>query len=169
MVDYNCSTGECKHCHQIKEGDEIPPFSRAHIERNACNRCPSLPPEPQYEIVRERVSGQMKRNHPNGYREKKVFTHFEDSENHVWEPDNSITAWWFHDDPFPGFRNDQNMTFRVAAEEGGARGWQCRYEGGVLDDATLGMGTYDYADAPLVIIQKWTSRPIMPIHNTRPI
>lgn len=38
------------------------------------------------------------------------------------------------------------MTFRVLPD-GVARGWQCRYVKGTLDDTTEYMGTYDYASA----------------------
>lgn len=147
MTDQNCATRNCKPCTMVKLGDIIDPNSKAHIERNACNRCPTVAPKAKYVTKRIKVTGQSRRNYPSGYRVQKVFTHFEDSEGNIWDPDTALTAWWFHDDPFPGFRSNQNMTFRIFDSINGGRGWQCRYENGVLDDVTTAMGTYDFAEA----------------------
>lgn len=142
--DFDCPTGTCGEepiCKQIKEGDDISSSSRAHLERNACNRCPSSNPTPVYStsIWYDR--------HGNPRRSRRL-TGFTDSEGNSWEPDNAGTAWIFHDDPFPGFRTFENMTYRVVETTSGGRGWQCRYVDGVLDDTTSDMGTFDYAPAP---------------------
>ncbi|WP_299848125.1 hypothetical protein [uncultured Paracoccus sp.] len=141
---YDCPTGRCgatedPPCRSVKLGDKIDPNSRAHLERNACNRCPNTPPRPVYiEKLNMRTGMTFK-----------VLDRWVDHEGNTWEPDNAATAWWFHDDPVPGFRDEKNMTFRVARVASGAgRGWQCRYVGGKLDDTTKYMGTYDYAPAP---------------------
>lgn len=90
MAEYNCPTGECGHdekdCHAIEEGDEIGPNSKAHLERNACNRCPSSPPKPYYQIHRiSRGRGQ--------YDTVKLLLYYYDDEDHKWAPDNALTAW----------------------------------------------------------------------------
>lgn len=143
---YNCPTGNCGNnedppCRSVRLGDRIDPNSRAHLERNACNRCPRQPPR---EVKIKKL------NYRTGtYYE--VTDRWTDHEGNTWEPDNAVTAWWYHNDPFPGFRDKNNMTFRVArVARGGARGWQCRYVGGRLDDTSRDMGTYDYAPAPSI-------------------
>ncbi len=144
MADgYNCPTGKCGKdtdppCRSVKRGDTVAPNSRAHLERNACNRCPKKPPTPVY-ITKQNIRTGV---------EFKVLDRWVDHEGNTWEPDNAVTAWWYHDDPIPGFRDNGNMTFRVArVAAGGARGWQCRYKNGALDDTSKYMGTYDYAPA----------------------
>ena len=139
--DFDCPTGECGEqepdCRSVEVGDTIDPNSTLHTERNRCNRCPSTPPTPVY-IEKPAGRGQTHR----------VLSHWTDSENNTWAPDNAVSAWWFHGDPFPGFRDRNNMTYRVVnVAAGGKGGWQCRYTNGVLDDTTADMGTYDYAPA----------------------
>jgi len=142
---YNCPTGTCgtdKVCAEIVEGDTIDPNGRAHIERNACNKCPSSPPVAIYIMEREY-------HNSLDYIEYPVLDHYADSSGRVWSPDNSFTAPIFHGDAGLGNREPESMTFRLenglSSDE---RGWQCRYHHGVLDDTSTDMGTYDYAEAP---------------------
>lgn len=138
--DFDCPTGECGNepdCRSVTVGDPISPSSALHTERNRCNRCPSTPPIPVYYDKPGRLWGT-----------RRVLLHWTDSEGNLWEPDNAVTAWWFHDDPLPGFRDNENMTFRVSiVASGGRGGWQCRYQNGTLNDTSSAMGTYDYAPA----------------------
>lgn len=141
--EFDCPTGNCgsaepdPDCKSVKAGDTVEPNSKAHTERNRCNRCPKSPPRPVYITKPGRIYGT-----------RQVLSHWTDDEGNIWAPDNAATAWWYHDDPFPGFRDKNNMTFRVkSVASGGKGGWQCRYENGVLDDASPAMGTYDYAEA----------------------
>jgi hypothetical protein len=142
MSEIACPTGKCASaapdpdCRSVKVGDTIDPFSKLHTERNRCNRCPTTPPRPVYITKPGRLWG-----------ERRVLSHWTDSEGNTWAPDNAFTAWWFHDDPLPGTRDNNNMTFRVVKTASGGRGWQCRYVAGKLDDTTNAMGTYDYAPA----------------------
>lgn len=147
MADADCPTQLCaaaKPCQRVKLGDVIDPNSDAHLRRNECNACPIKPPSPLYIRKRYKVPGTDWQVY-----ERQVFTGYVDDLNNEWAPDNAVTAWWFHGDPFPGTRDDANMTFRVVPK-GAVRGWQCRYVKGVLDDTSSQMGTYDYADAPSV-------------------
>lgn len=138
--DFDCPTGECgaePDCRSVSVGDPIDPSSTLHTERNLCNRCPSAPPVPVYYDKPGRLWGT-----------RRVLLHWTDSEGNLWEIDNAVTAWWFHDDPFPGFRDNGNMTFRVSmVAAGGKGGWQCRYQNSARDDTSSAMGTYDYAPA----------------------
>jgi hypothetical protein len=142
MGGVTCPTGQCAsaaadpECRSIKLGDTINSSSKAHTERNRCNRCPTKPPRPVYITKPGRVWGT-----------RRVLSHWTDDEGNTWAPDNAFTAWWYHDDPLPGTRDNNNMTFRIARSASGGRGWQCRYSGGTLDDTTTAMGTYDYAPA----------------------
>lgn len=143
VLPYNCPTGTCaqdKVCNEISTEDTIDPFGRAHIERNACNQCPSSAPQP----VRIRVR-------PRRWHRGPVYKidHFVDSQSRRWLADSSLTAPIFHGDAGFFYREIESMTFRL--ERGlsdDERGWQCRYYFGVLDDQSSDMGTYDYADAP---------------------
>ncbi|MEL7090400.1 MAG: hypothetical protein AAFN94_01580 [Pseudomonadota bacterium] len=140
---YNCPTGTCgqdKVCEDINVGDHIDPFGRAHIERNACNRCPSTNPTPMTRVI------------PPGWirGERQEITHYEDSEGNFWQPDSSLTAPIFHGDAGLGNRTADNQTYRLERAMSGGRGWQCRYVGGQLDDTSVDLGTYDYAAAPSV-------------------
>jgi hypothetical protein len=142
MGGVDCPTGTCgaavadPDCRSVKRGDTINPQSKAHIERNSCNRCPKSPPRPVYITKPGKLWGTTR-----------VLSHYTDDEGNRWAPDNAVTAWWYHNDPFPGLRDNNNMTFRVVATGNGSRGWQCRYSGGALDDTTTAMGTFDYAPA----------------------
>lgn len=139
MQDFDCPTGECAEehpCESVKEGDEIDPNSVEHIERNACNRCPSSPPTPVYEMVPSWL---------NGYEPE--LSHYTDSEGNIWSTDNPFTAAWYHGDPLKNAiaPDNNNRTFRVETRaDGGWPGWQCRYVDGALDDSSEYMGTYDY-------------------------
>lgn len=139
VPDYNCPVANCgaeKVCEQVNVGDPITGDSRAHIERNACNKCPSSPPVPRYSVRGDR-------NHP------RRILYFEDHTGRRWQPDSDLTAPIFHGDAGFGHRTHDSMTFRLdfglSQDE---RGWQCRYYKGQLDDTSTDMGTYDYADAP---------------------
>lgn len=142
MASIECPTGECASaasdpdCASISRGDVIDAFSKQHTERNRCNRCPKIPPRPVFITKPSRVWGTSR-----------VLSHWVDSEGNTWAPDNAVTAWWYHDDPFPGWRDNNNMTFRIVRSSLGQRGWQCRYVSGTLDDTSTAMGTYDYAPA----------------------
>ncbi len=136
---YDCPTGTCatdKVCEEVKDGDTIAPDSREHVERNACNRCPGTNPDPVMHTV-ERLFGLT---------EREELSHYEDAEGNHWQHDNWLTAPRYHGDAGIGARDAQNMTFRVVLAAGGGRGWQCRYYGGALDDTSLDLGTFDYAD-----------------------
>ena len=138
----DCPTGTCgsstpdPDCRSVTRGDTIDASSVLHTERNRCNRCPSTPPRPVYVRRPGHLWGQ-----------RTVLSHWTEDEGNTWAPDNAVSAWWFHDDPFPGFRDNDNMTFRVVRTASGRGGWQCRYHDGALDDTTTAMGTYDYAPA----------------------
>lgn len=140
--EVDCPTGDCASsepdpdCRSVSRGDAIDANSALHTERNRCNRCPSSPPRPVYITKPGRVWG-----------ERRVLSHWTDDEGNVWAPDNALSAWWYHDDPLPGLRDREDMTFRVVRTASGAGGWQCRYVGGALDDSSRYMGTYDYAPA----------------------
>lgn len=138
---YDCPTGTCaqdKVCSEVEIGDTIDPDGRAHIERNACNRCPSRNPTAMTRVIP-----------PNWIRgERTEITHYEDSEGNQWQPDSSLTAPIFHGDAGLGNRTAGNQTYRLAVAASDGRGWQCRYYGGRLDDTSLDLGTYDYAPAP---------------------
>ncbi len=139
LPPYNCPTGTCatdKPCEEVKPGDTIAPDSREHVERNACNRCPATNPTPVTEV--------QSRMWP--LPDKEVVVRYEDSEGNHWLPDSMFSAPRFHGDAGLGARDAPNMTYRVALSLSGGRGWQCRYFGGVLDDTSLDLGTFDYAD-----------------------
>jgi hypothetical protein len=141
LPPYDCPTGECasdKVCTEVQLGDTIDPFGLEHVERNACNRCPTSNPEPVTRVI------------PEGWvrGEREEITHYMDSQGNRWQPDSWFTAPQFHGDPGIGHRTPGNQTYRLEFALGGGRGWQCRYVGGVLDDTSLDLGTYDYAPAP---------------------
>lgn len=142
VPDYNCPVANCgteKVCEQVNVGDPITGDSRAHIERNACNKCPSSPPQPVYKVI--------PRHGRNP--ERKVLLFYEDHTSRQWEPDSGFTAPIFHGDAGLGNREHDSMTFRLLyGLSDSERGWQCRYYKGQLDDTSTDMGTYDYADAP---------------------
>jgi hypothetical protein len=139
---FNCPTGTCdsKACSDIPRNQayNIQPFSRPHVERNACNRCPTSPP-PLVEIKSRSWF-------------QRPATALIDVEGNLWGIDSSVTAPKFHGDP-GWFRRDGNSaTYRVQkAARANAGGWQCRYWEGALDDTSYDLGTYDYADAPGVL------------------
>lgn len=142
LPPYNCPTGTCrtdKICTEVSVGDPIDPMGREHIERNACNRCPSTNPTPVVRIGRTGHAGSVT------YEE---ITHYTDSEGNSWAPDSGLTAPVFHGDAGLGNRTAGNQTYRLTASASGGRGWQCRYYGGAVDDTSLDLGTYDYAPAP---------------------
>ncbi len=139
--DFDCPTGNCAEeepdCHSVQVGDTIEAGSKLHRERNKCNRCPRTPPRPVH-IEKRGFRGSV----------ETVVSHWTDSEGNTWAADNPLTAWWYHGDPFlEANRDDNNKTFRVVSTVSGKGGWQCTYRGGVLDDQSELMGTYDYAPA----------------------
>ncbi|MFV0408294.1 MAG: hypothetical protein ACK5LJ_00910 [Paracoccus sp. (in: a-proteobacteria)] len=141
---YNCPTGECRRdrvCAEVRPGDNIAPYSREHIERNACNRCPRTPPQPVY----------VEKLAPRGYGPTSELAYYMDSEGNQWAPDSWFTASVldFHGDPL--LRDTDNQTYRVIWTMSGEMGWQCRYESGKLDDSSRYMGTYDYGPTPHVL------------------
>ncbi|MCK0122432.1 hypothetical protein MWU61_17890 [Loktanella sp. F6476L] len=140
LPPYNCPTGTCrtdKICTKVSIGDTIDPYGREHIERNACNRCPSSNPIPVNRII------------PKHGRtpQRTEISHYVDGQGNTWAPDSGLTAPVFHGDAGLGNRNAENQTYRLLQGHGG-RGWQCRYYGGAVDDTSLDLGTYDYAPAP---------------------
>lgn len=139
---YNCPTGTCgadKVCAEIVAGDSIDPNGRAHIERNACNKCPSSPPMPVYRTIPQ---------HGRNPEERRLL-YYEDDTKRRWKPDSAFTAPIFHGDAGIGRRALDSMTYRlVKGLSLDEHGWQCRYYLGVLDDTSTDMGTYDYAEAP---------------------
>lgn len=144
LPPYDCPTGTCaqdKICEDVSPGDPIDPNGREHVERNACNRCPSSNPAPM-----TRVIAQHGRNLA-----REEITHYEDDEGNQWQPDSWFTAPKFHGDPGIGARTPGNQTYRLIRAASDGRGWQCRYVAGVLDDTSLDLGTYDYASAPTPI------------------
>lgn len=143
---YNCPTGTCKTdrvCEGVEKGDTIAPSSRAHIERNSCNECPSSPPVPVYVTKTE-----MRRYES---REVQELIGYADHTGRLWQPDNELTAPIFHGDAgIISGRDYRSMTFRLdRGLSDDERGWQCRYYHGMLDDTSTDMGTYDYADSSI--------------------
>jgi hypothetical protein len=127
-----------QNCEEVSIGDTIDPFGREHIERNACNQCPTSNPTPVSRIVPR-----------HGRNPERVeITHYIDSQGNMWDPDSGFTAPIFHGDAGLGNRTAGNQTYRLTSSSTGGRGWQCRYFGGAVDDASLDLGTYDYAPAP---------------------
>ncbi|MFM2391815.1 MAG: hypothetical protein RLZZ437_3370 [Pseudomonadota bacterium] len=138
---FDCPTGTCdnKPCSSIARNQKytIDPFLAPHINRNQCNRCPTNHP---FELTIER-----RMLLPNVV----VLT---DAEGNIWNMDSAFTAPIFHGDPGLGRRDAGTATYRVAKTANDrAGGWQCRYYGGVLDDTSYDLGTYDYADAPGIL------------------
>lgn len=137
----NCPTGTCrtdKVCEEVEIGDPIDPQSREHVERNACNRCPST--NPTFQRIETYNLGP---NFP-----PRIDQFYGDSEGNRWQADSKFTAPDFHGDAGLGNRTEENMTYRLERSVSGGRGWQCRYYGGALDDTSLDLGTYDYAPSP---------------------
>lgn len=139
---YDCPTGTCrtdKVCTEVSLGDAIEPFSREHVERNACNRCPSTNPTPVTRVISQF------RNEQNT-----IVAFYTDREGNAWQPDSQFTAPFFHGDAGLGNRIFTSMTFRLERAGNGGSGWQCRYFESALDDTSLDLGTYDYAPTPSV-------------------
>ncbi len=158
LPPYDCPTGNCRNdkpCQEVKEGDAIDPFSREHVERNACNRCPTTNPEPVTHTVARLF----------GLTESEEISHYEDAEGNQWQPDNWFTAPRYHGDAGIGARDPSNMTYRVVMAATGGRGWQCRYHGGQLDDRSLDLGTFDYAEGGTSMHMRMDVSP----HNANPL
>ena len=155
---YNCPTGTCgtdKICAEVVVGDPIDSNGRAHIERNACNQCPSSPPVPLYRTIPPHGR--------NPARQKLLY--YQDHTGRQWLPDSRFTAPIFHGDAGLGHREPDSMTFRLdVGLTDDEHGWQCRYYHGVLDDTSTDMGTYDYAKAPSAAHTSMDVRP----HNENP-
>jgi hypothetical protein len=139
---FDCPTGTCDNraCSDLPRNvlNTVDPFGRPHVERNACNRCPTAPP---FEVL---VVDSIL---PFG--DTTILT---DSEGNTWNMDSGATAPRFHGDPGLLRRDRDHATYRLAEPaDGTSGGWQCRYWGGVLDDTSYDLGTYDYADAPGVM------------------
>lgn len=91
-------------------------------------------------------------------------SHYEDSEGNHWLADSAFTAPRFHGDAGLGAREAAFMTFRIGMSRSGGRGFRCRYYDGVLDDASLDLGTFDYADGGTSMHMSMDVSP----HNTNP-
>ncbi len=184
LPPFDCPTGTCaedKVCEEVEESDDIDPFGRAHVERNACNKCPSSHPTEIWDTIDTNVDGQslwifIQEYESDGtipYSQASTWRHYlekgytnlviadmnrtlrtstaryEDHTRRIWGPDHWFTAPQYHGDAgIMGERVPEYMTFRLLQGQGDERGWQCRYYGGVLDDTSIDLGTYDYAPAP---------------------
>lgn len=156
---FNCPTGTCDNtpCSDIPRNVSrvIDPFSRAHVERNACNRCPTQPP------IRTVI--------PSNSMFIPDTVVYLDSEGNKWGIDSAVAAPRFHGDGGMIGREDGSSTYRVTKTANGqSGGWQCRYYQGNLDDTSYDLGTYDYADAEImaVIGSKVPFAGIENIHDT---
>jgi len=157
LPSYDCPTGTCrtdKVCEEVVDGDTIDPSSREHVERNACNRCPASNPTPVMQVV--------DRFWP--LPDSEEVSHYEDHEGNQWLPDSIFTAPHFHGDAGFGARDAPNMTYRIHISAAGGRGYQCRYYGGALDDTSLDLGTFDYADGGTLMHKRMDVNP----HGSNP-
>lgn len=137
--NFDCPTGTCDNtaCSDIPRNQKrvIEPFSRPHVARNECNRCPTAPP---FRLLIAPV--------PPSLATTVLIT---DSEGNIWSMDSSLTAPIFHGDGGFFSRKDASATYRIKKVANNQRGgWQCRYFEERLDDTSYDLGTYDYADAP---------------------